>query len=182
LDAGTNPRDRKVEKPRRVGSRKRQAAVAVAQDSRAPDRRRPQGVDERSVEEDGPGNQTVSQGGERESPRGESQGSTGRSIQDLEELRPGNEALKRTCSGRMERHQGTAGGQGTGNRHPSGRGEAPKGESRERCGRSRRFPQGTVGSKPSNGYSNPKGGTRRGRKAGSRGPIAPDVLWRRETS
>jgi hypothetical protein len=86
------------------------------------------------VEEDGPGNQTVSQGSGGESPRGKTQGSSGRSFQDLEVLRPGNEALKRTRSGRVERHQGTAGGQGPGNRHPSGRGQTPKGESRERCG------------------------------------------------
>jgi hypothetical protein len=52
LDVGETPRDRKVEKLRRVGCRRRQAASAVAQDSRTPDIA---ARDVKSVKEDGPG-------------------------------------------------------------------------------------------------------------------------------
>jgi hypothetical protein len=137
------------------------------------------------------GTKTDSQGSGGEDPRGEAQGRTRRSIQDLEVLRPGNEALKRTRSGRVERHQGTAGRQGPGNRYPSSRGKAPKGESRERCGpascRSARWDrEQTVRWVPKprrRSGEEARGIARKGRAARpSLGSIAPQVLWRRETS
>jgi hypothetical protein len=123
---GKPPRDRKVENPRRVGSRKRQANSADTQDSRAlcavafgPRRlKRGRGW---------PGNTTVSQDGGGEHPRGKPHGSHRRHLLCLKELFSGNKALKRTCSGRLERHQGTARGQGPGNRYPSAKREGFEG-------------------------------------------------------
>jgi hypothetical protein len=187
MDVGENPRDRKVAKPRGVGGPQGSSTASLrktpGRHGRHAARRGAREARRRMARE----NETGSQG-DAADPRGKTQGRTGRSIQDLEVLRPGNEALKRTRSGRMERHQGTAGGQRPGNRHRSGRGKAPKGESRERCARRKLLRKADRDQavkwviKPRRRSGGEYGARVKSGRGVHSGSIAPQVLWRRRTS
>ena len=170
--SGKNPRDRKVAKPRGVDAPQGSSTASLrntpGRRGRDVARRRARKARRRMARE----NETGSQG-DAADPRGKTQGRTGRSIQDLEVLRPGNEALKRTRSGRMERHQGTVGGQRPGNRHRSGRGKAPKGESRERCARRKLLRKARSGSNRQVGDQTQKVERRGGRSSSQIGFPSP---------
>jgi len=164
---GKTPRDREVEEPRRVGSRKRQADSAATQDSGAPRDVRSRG--QRGKRTRGwPGIKTVSQGGGGEDPRGEPCGSRVRSLRDLAHLRPGIEALKRRAF-EPKRRAGAKPQEGMGRGTGTDPGEVTlrEGNLASAAGHWIRR-QGRAGSKPSSGTNPGDGGIRDARPEADR--------------